>query len=363
LIALANLQVLQDGPHFNKATGEDEYSDSDFSKLYKQALWHDNVMRSAFLHNLDGLLRSRGFDVQRRSIFPECATGAIDMHTVLSEKEADRRSVQAKKDDAEMYLAGGPPGSQEGRYTSVRCEQTLARMIGIKETDREAMWGEIEHMRILMAKLMRDNPQIRESYLRLFTDSRAVGHYLNLKLAISTDEKLESNANRNAENDFCICTTSSSNSRVQLLRQLIAAFNHEMLPCLRLKPYDLTLKQGSYDETESIDISDCTWGRLQRALAEMRRPRPRPRNRKHLMDCIFILATHLIGKHFTTKKKTRNRASAESATHNVYNYETDQIALGLLIKLMATSHRFKLDDIEPELVCRYDLIKWQESHA
>ena len=35
---------------------------------------------------------------------------------------------------------------------------------------------------------------------------------------------------------------------------------------------------------------------------------------------------------------------------------TDEI--GLLIKLMATPHRFKLDDIEPELVCKYDLTAW-----
>ena len=362
---VANLRGLQDGPHFNKATGEDKYSDSDFSKLYKQALWHDNVMRSAFLRNLDGLLRKRGFDVQRRLIFPQGATDAIerddaiDVHVVLSTKEADRRSVQAKKDDAEMYLESGPGR----RHTSVRCEQTLARMIGIKETERAAMWGEIEHMRICMVKQMRDNPQIRELYVGFFTEPRAVEHYLNLKLAISTDEKLKANANRNAENDFCICAISSSNSRVQLLKELIAAFNREMLPLLHLKTYDLTLKQGSYDETESVDISDCTWARLQHTLAEMRRPRRRPQNRRSLMDCIFILATHLLGKQFTAKKKTRNRASAESATHNVYNYETDQVALGLLVKLMATSHRFKLDDIEPELVCKHDLKVWQGAHA
>ena len=71
------LKALQNGPHFNKQTGEDEYSDSEFSQLYKNALWHDNVMRSAFLHNLDRLLTSRGFNVQRRSIFmPEAVSEA-----------------------------------------------------------------------------------------------------------------------------------------------------------------------------------------------------------------------------------------------------------------------------------------------
>ena len=75
---MQNLKALQNGPHFNKQTGEDEYSDSEFSQLYKNALWHDNVMRSAFLHNLDRLLTSRGFNVQRRSMFmPEAARGCV----------------------------------------------------------------------------------------------------------------------------------------------------------------------------------------------------------------------------------------------------------------------------------------------
>ena len=40
------------------------------------------------------------------------------------------------------------------------------------------------------------NPDHRQLYLRLFTDSQTVRHYLNLKLAISTDEKLQANAER-----------------------------------------------------------------------------------------------------------------------------------------------------------------------
>ena len=53
---------------FNEEADEDDYSDTGFSRLYKQALWHDNKMRSSFLYQLDGLLESRGFEVNRRSI-------------------------------------------------------------------------------------------------------------------------------------------------------------------------------------------------------------------------------------------------------------------------------------------------------
>ena len=207
------------------------------------------------------------------------------------------------------------------------------------------------------------NPNHRQLYLRLFTDSQTVRHYLNLKLAISTDEKLQANAERNFENDFGICTLESSNSRVQLLRQLIAAFNHDMLPTLWLKSYDLTLKQASYDENEHSEISDEVWGRLQHTLMKMRRPRPRPVTRRSLMDCIFILSQDLFGKHLTTRKKTRKRALKDCMTQNVYNYETDQVALGLVIKVMLVSHRIKTCDIEPELVGRYDLLQWQHDHA
>jgi len=81
------------------------------------------------------------------------------------------------------------------------------------------------------------------------------------------------------------------------------------------------------------------------------------------MDCIFIVSVDLFGKHFTTRKKTRKRALKEGVAQNVHNYETEQVALGLVIKLMAVSHRTKMCDIEPELECRFDLIQWQRDHA
>ena len=240
----------------------------------------------------------------------------------------------------------------------------MAALLGFKTTEIESHWGEIEHMRIKMGRQMDANPDHRQLYLRLFTDSQTVRHYLNLKLAISTDEKLQANAERNFENDFGICTLESSNSRVQLLRQLIAAFNRDMPPTLSLKSYDLTLKQTSCDDkNESIQVPDKVWARLQHVLTKIRRPRPRPVTRRSLMDCIFILSGDLFGKHFTTRKKTRKRGSKEGGEQNVYNYETDQVALGLVIKLMAVSRLTKMCDIEPELVGRYDLLQWQRHDA
>ena len=125
-----------------------------------------------------------------------------------------------------------------------------------------------------MGRQMDANPDYRQLYLRLLellTEPHAIRHYLNLKLAISTDEKLQANAERNIENDFCICTLESSNSRVQLLRRLIAAFNRDMLPTMWLKSYDLTPKQVSYDEeNECIQVPEEVWGRLQHGRTSSR---------------------------------------------------------------------------------------------
>jgi hypothetical protein len=350
---VGTLRALQDGPYFNKVTGEDEYNDSHFSELYKKALWHDNVMRSAFRHNLDGLLRSRGFNVQRTSVFPEGMAEATEMHTLLSDAEADRRSTQAKTEAAEKYLESNPCDSSEEEHIRVH-QRILAAMLGIKETERAKHWQEIDDMRHYLYRQMKANPDHAHVYLRLFTDPRTVRHYLNLKLAISTDERLQTYAERNAENDYRICTLHSINSRVQLLRQLIAAFNHEMLPTLCLKSYDLTLKQACYDEGECIEVPDEVWAKLQPALKRMRRPRERPANRRDLMDCIYILSQDLFGKHFTTRKKTEK--ASKGAPRNVYNYLTDQAALRLTIELLAVfSQDTALRDIEPEIVRKYDL--------
>ena len=332
------------------------------------------------MHNLDRLLTSRGFNVQRRSIFmpervsqclpevlsessPEVETEETGKGTIMTNAEADHRSAQAKEEVAERYLGGQLGNSREEQQRRRRCEEIMAALIGLRTTEIESHWGEIEHMRIKMGREMDANPDYRQLYLRMFTDSQTVRHYLNLKLAISTDKKLQANAERNFENDFGICTLQGRNSRVQLLRQLIAAFNRDMLPTLWLKSYDLTLKQASYDENEHSEISDEVWGRLQHTLLEMRRPRPRPVTRRSLMDCIFILSQDLFGKHLTTKKKTRKRGLKECVAQTMYNYETDQVALRLVIKLVTMSYCTKMRDIEQELVDRYDLRRWQSGHA
>ncbi len=49
----------------NDCTGENEYSESRFSKLYKVHLWMDHMMRSSFLYTRDRLLEMRGFQVTR----------------------------------------------------------------------------------------------------------------------------------------------------------------------------------------------------------------------------------------------------------------------------------------------------------
>jgi len=44
------------------------YSENEFSKLFKTARFHDNKMRSSFSHMLNGLLELRGFEIIQQLI-------------------------------------------------------------------------------------------------------------------------------------------------------------------------------------------------------------------------------------------------------------------------------------------------------
>ena len=93
LSQVATLQELQDRA-FNEETDEDDYSDTEFSRLYKQALWHDNIMRSSFQYQLDGMLMSRGFEVSRQSISQLTDRDVEKAHRLIGNAEADRRCTQ-----------------------------------------------------------------------------------------------------------------------------------------------------------------------------------------------------------------------------------------------------------------------------
>ena len=103
LSQVAALQELQDRA-FNEETDEDDYSDTEFSRLYKQALWHDNIMRSSFQYQLDGLLTRRGFEVNRRSISQLADRDVEKAHRLIGNAEADRRCTQQAKDKVEAYF-------------------------------------------------------------------------------------------------------------------------------------------------------------------------------------------------------------------------------------------------------------------
>ena len=60
--ALQELQELQDRT-FNEETDEDDYSDNEFSKLYKQALWHalaKELFGKRFLEKTETCKRRKG---------------------------------------------------------------------------------------------------------------------------------------------------------------------------------------------------------------------------------------------------------------------------------------------------------------
>jgi hypothetical protein len=86
----------------NDCTGEYECSESTFSKLCKEHLWMDNMMRSSFLYTLDRLLEMRGFQVTRPAIGTR---GDYDWEPI------DDLVKQEEEEISERYLSNSLTGA------------------------------------------------------------------------------------------------------------------------------------------------------------------------------------------------------------------------------------------------------------
>jgi len=114
LAKVCTLQELQDCV-FNEEAGEDDYSDNVFSKLYRQALWHNDKMRSSFLYQLDGLMEIRGFSINRRTIPQMPVRHAVNAHGVISDREADSLCTQQTEAGVKAYFEGRLSNSDEDK--------------------------------------------------------------------------------------------------------------------------------------------------------------------------------------------------------------------------------------------------------
>ena len=347
---VATLQELQDRA-FNEETDEDDYSDTEFSRLYKQALWHDNIMRSSFQYQLDGLLTRRGFEVNRRSISQLADRDVEKAHRLIGNAEADRRCTQQAKDKVEAYFTGVLSDSIADVQWKKLLDEKVGSLLGIKTTQvaRDMREHEIvEQHRDRIRRIMAENHIKREICLELFVEPKAVDQLRNIKLAAYTEEKLKSIDEYYSTRDFAACnlTRLPAHNKVQLLRRLLDIFNRDLPPaCTPLKAYDLTLKQALYDENEGVSVPDEIW---QSYTQGRRTCKGKPTDRRSLIECIATLSKELFGKRFVEKIKTRKRSQSGK---QVYNYKTNTVLLDIAIKLMTWQDRG--EDIDSEFARLY----------
>ena len=225
----------------------------------------------------------------------------------------------------------------------------VGSLLGIKTTQVAREYEMVEQHRNRIHEFISEHPNERQACLEVFTEPHGVSHLRNIRYAVYTDEKLSSIDKAYSTTDFDVCnlTRLPAINKAQLLRRLLDVFNcGRPLDCTVLKAYDLTLKQCSYDEDESISVSDDIW----RLFLQGRRTcKAKPINRRGLMQCIAALTKELFGKRFLEKTETCKRR--KGVKNKMYNYKTSTAILNIAMKIMAWQDR--QEDIDPEFTRLY----------
>ena len=310
----------------NRYSGEYEYSEGSFSKVYKEHRWMDNMMRSSFLYTLDTLLEMRGFQVIRPEITEVIGTYDWDPIKDLAKQE--------KEEKFENYLNNS---LTDADHTYEECLDR--RLKALHRSNDE------------LRKLIDSNPDHKTFYVEIFTDAKTFENNKNVVLALYTDDKLRKKYERIGEVEYDILRQQTLTKKCRLLREMIAVMNDGMTP--QLKPYDLTLLQSDYDEDEPINAPDEVW---QQYKDHHRTTKSKPQTRKCWMMCIFLLTKDVFGDRFIVKKET------SKSGEKCHNYFTNKWVVEVAIELTNWNLR-NLDYIAPEIVQTYDLERRKENDA
>jgi hypothetical protein len=315
----------------NDYTGEYEYSESKFSKLYKEHLWMDSMMRSSFLYTLDRLLEMRGFRVIR----PE-KPEVIGTYNWDPTKDSVK---QGKEANFERYLNNALTDADD-KYE----ERQDRRLKTLHRSKHE------------LRKLIDSNPDLKKSCIEIFTDDKTFYYNGNVVKALYTDDKLRQDFEEDRKHEYELCRRQTPTAKCRLLRDMIAVMNDGMTP--QLKPYDLTLLQSDYDEDESINAPDKLWQQYKHHKQFKQRRRiteEKPQTRKSWMECIFSLFRDVFGNTFTVRRETSKSGK------RCFNYVTQKQVMEVAIELMNWNLQ-NVDDIAQEIVQTYDLKKRKESY-
>ena len=309
--------------NFNDCTGEFEYSENKFSALYRKDRWLDNVMRSSYIHTLDTLLESRGFQVIRDTII-EYVYAACDPY----DWEPIRKLVKQEKEQ------------QFDDYMNNRLMEVDSKWEECIDRRLTALQRTKEELRELMAT----HQGQCERYMEICTDAKAFKDNQNIPLALYTDHKLRTMFDHNGIVDYDMKRQETQTAKCLLLRQMITIMNDGIGRVL-LKPYDLTLQQSQYDENKAVELTDGLW---QQYRHHKRTTKTKPVTCKHLMTYIYFLAKDIFGCRFIIQTETSKNG------HRCYNYSTDKSIVTVAIALMNWRLQ-NMDEIHDEIVERHNL--------
>jgi hypothetical protein len=324
---LASFIELQD-TKINMETDIVELTETRFSNLWKVVHFDDIKSRSSFVYSLQCLLTRRGFNVIQQSI-----RRIYNGQDKESRRALDKINRQVKEKDVRDW--------QNGTHNE-NLDNILAAVTGIERHEIET---HMPHLAMHKKRLLPAHGKFKYDIIRLFTDPNLRRTHKNLILACYTNSKLLDLCDSNDKTDFKINNLSSDEAKEHLRRDMIDIFNSGLSVQVSLTYQNLTLNQSDYDEDENIEIRDDMWVHFHHLYPKS--SKPRPRNRKCLMDCIFGIARTLYGTRFTDKAYTRVRV--EGHRKRQYNYATDMQVFDLFVHSTDWSY-LSLDDIEAELV-------------
>ena len=315
---------------FNECTGDFEYSENKFSKLYMQDRWLDNVMRSSYMHTLETLLTSRGFGVVRAGV-PESVCDAYDW------EPTQNKVKQQKKELFQAYICDGDVAKLDAKQKEC-LDRRLAKLRCTKQK---------------LCALLEAHPEWREICEEIFTDARAFQNTQNLFLALCTDAKLRAMFANEGSVNYELKRQEMPTAKCLLLRELIAVMNRSLGDASPLKPHDLTLRQSQYDQYAAVQVTEGLW---QQYRHHKRTEKEKPADCKSLMSRIYYLAKELFGTRFVRRQETSKKG------RRCYNYSTDENMVAVAIEL-TNWNRMDLADIQGEIVQSYDLERRKQAAA
>jgi len=318
------------------------YSENKFSLGYKEWLWERYLMNASFVCNFVTLSEKRGF-----VLTPAEEGDKIPIPDYVKIGNLKKQCQQDDEDALFRWKLGETTPRTYFFNQRLLAVSSVHRGLKIK-TKSSVIIREKNRFDTQMLDL---DPIVKEYIHRIFTCDRALEKNQNMVLGIYTFAKLQSIASQQQKQNYEICCMYNTINTAILYREMITAWNKNMPPDAYLKPYNITIKQGNYDENQKLDIPDSVWNRYKRKSGG---GSDRPMTRRTVLECIFALSQELFGTKYNIRTPTTRKVNGVKI--RCFNYSCDFLALHVFTSL-ANWNNCDLKDFEPEIVEGYELTK------